>query len=224
MNRNDVIHPEALDETRRKLLDKLAALEPVRRFYLAGGTGLALAAGHRRSLDFDFFRESPKGDLPDVGGLKRVLAGLEEEKIQREEEGTLHVEIGGIRMSFLAYAHRLLKKPYEWKGLAIANPVDIGLMKLAAIIQRGSKRDFIDLDCIIRRYASLDALISLVSVKFPDVHDFAIQASRALVYFADADKQRDPDMLETGFSWNAVKMRIEDETRKVFRKTLKGVA
>jgi hypothetical protein len=216
------IHLKVLDGQRRKLLVKLAYLKPVSRFYMAGGTGLALVAGHRRSADFDFFRESPKGDLPGVEGLRRALTGLEGGKIHRQEEGALHAEVGGIRLSFLAYAHGLLRKTHEWKGLAIAHPLDIGLMKLAAIIQRGSKRDFIDLACIIRRYASLGELIRLAQVKFPETHDFAVQASHALVYFADADGQPDPEMLEEGYSWNGIKALVEKETRRVFKKAVKG--
>ena len=35
----------------------MPTLAPVGEFYLAGGTALALRHGHRRSVDFDFFRQ-----------------------------------------------------------------------------------------------------------------------------------------------------------------------
>ena len=47
------LHYEILDDTRRTLLPRLIPLKT--RFYLAGGTGLALQIGHRESVDFDFF-------------------------------------------------------------------------------------------------------------------------------------------------------------------------
>ncbi|MBU1906506.1 MAG: hypothetical protein KJ923_05860, partial [Candidatus Omnitrophica bacterium] len=49
-------HWDILDEPRKNLLPKLAFLKK-QGFYLAGGTGLALQIGHRRSLDFDFYKK-----------------------------------------------------------------------------------------------------------------------------------------------------------------------
>lgn len=43
-----------LDNSARKVCATLASSELMVRFYLAGGTGLALQLGHRRSLDLDF--------------------------------------------------------------------------------------------------------------------------------------------------------------------------
>jgi len=42
-----------LTESRKKILPLLVSWKE--KFYLAGGTGLALQIGHRDSVDFDFF-------------------------------------------------------------------------------------------------------------------------------------------------------------------------
>jgi hypothetical protein len=42
-----------LDQKRKKLLPLFQIFK--KDFYLAGGTGLALQLGHRKSYDFDFF-------------------------------------------------------------------------------------------------------------------------------------------------------------------------
>ena len=44
---------DILDKNRLDILPLLAGFKD--RFYLAGGTGLALQLGHRDSHDFDFF-------------------------------------------------------------------------------------------------------------------------------------------------------------------------
>ncbi|MFQ5657921.1 MAG: nucleotidyl transferase AbiEii/AbiGii toxin family protein, partial [Candidatus Methylomirabilales bacterium] len=49
------MHPEVLPLRARRLCGKLMRLPALRPFYLAGGTGLALHLGHRRSEDLDFF-------------------------------------------------------------------------------------------------------------------------------------------------------------------------
>lgn len=50
---------EVLSAPQIAVLDGLRAVADVREFYLAGGTALALRHGHRRSIDFDFFRAAP---------------------------------------------------------------------------------------------------------------------------------------------------------------------
>jgi hypothetical protein len=50
------MHREILTPDQVSVLDALRTMRAVRRFYLAGGTALALRHGHRRSVDFDFFR------------------------------------------------------------------------------------------------------------------------------------------------------------------------
>jgi hypothetical protein len=49
------MHTEILSAEQVRVLDGLKELPPVSKFYLAGGTALALRHGHRRSIDFDFF-------------------------------------------------------------------------------------------------------------------------------------------------------------------------
>ena len=47
---------QILTGAQQTVLELLSRIPEVRTFYLAGGTGLALQLGHRRSEDFDFFR------------------------------------------------------------------------------------------------------------------------------------------------------------------------
>ena len=48
---------DILTEAQQIVLELLSRVGEVRTFYLAGGTALALHLGHRRSGDFDFFRD-----------------------------------------------------------------------------------------------------------------------------------------------------------------------
>ena len=49
-------HWEALTPETQNAFRKMARLPFIQRYYLAGGTGLALHLGHRFSVDLDFFR------------------------------------------------------------------------------------------------------------------------------------------------------------------------
>ena len=49
---------EIRTSTQLAVLDGLRPIRAIGEFYLAGGTALALRHGHRRSVDFDFFRDT----------------------------------------------------------------------------------------------------------------------------------------------------------------------
>ncbi|MCX6703530.1 MAG: nucleotidyl transferase AbiEii/AbiGii toxin family protein [Candidatus Zambryskibacteria bacterium] len=73
---------DILDSKRQNALPKLSFLKD--RFYLAGGTGLALQFGHRDSIDFDFFTQEDFNtfdlykELLEIFGQENITKGLEQ--------------------------------------------------------------------------------------------------------------------------------------------------
>ncbi len=55
-------HPEVIAGAALAALQTLNTAMALDGFYLAGGTGLALQLGHRRSVDLDFFAPSGSDD------------------------------------------------------------------------------------------------------------------------------------------------------------------
>ncbi len=207
-------HPEALPPRARELARSLKRLEWLSRFYLAGGTALALQLGHRISVDLDFF--SPEEfDSRQREEFKAQLSRLPGFKVREEQEGTLHVLLDGVETSFLHYRYPLLRKTAHWQGLRIASMADIGLMKIGAIIGRGARKDFIDLREICRTIP-LASLLKLSFKKFPDAEDFLFQASKALVYFEDAQLSPSPKILRKG-AWDEVKAYFVREAPQAWR-------
>jgi hypothetical protein len=69
------VQTEILTATQLAVLEGLTAVAAVWEFYLAGGTALAQRHGHRRSIDFEFFREAPfdvQEPGPPEGGRYRI--------------------------------------------------------------------------------------------------------------------------------------------------------
>ena len=56
---------------------------------------------------------------------------------------------GDVALRFFYYPYPLVE-PLDGEGLAVASPLDLGLMKLGAIISRGARRDFVDLYLLCR--------------------------------------------------------------------------
>lgn len=193
----------------------LSALPWLRQFYLAGGTALALYYGHRISVDLDFFSDTNalgfaerQRCLKDLIALKAV--------IEEEKDGTLHARYKKTHISFFRYTYPLLREKNEWIKIPMANPDDIALMKVGAIIGRGSKKDFFDLHRYLQEKTSLSKLLKMSKKKFRGTLDFPLQAMRAMVYFNDAEYEPDPRML-TKVSWPEVKRFFEKEVRSIAR-------
>jgi hypothetical protein len=142
------MHPAILNSAQQSALAVLIRQPTVPSFYLAGGTALALHLGHRESVDFDFFRPEsfdPRQLLEELPAPPRVV-------VLQEARDTLTVDFRGVKTSFFAYRHPLLK-PLEHGPLTVslASIPDIATMKLAAIAGRGSRKDFVDLYFICRQ-------------------------------------------------------------------------
>jgi predicted nucleotidyltransferase component of viral defense system len=130
----------------QQLWGRLGKLPAVRdAFILAGGTALAVHLGHRRSIDLDFF--SDHAFRPEV--LERALDPLGAVTIANEE-GTLHARIGSCKVSFLHDPYPWIAEQIELEGLRLAGVPDIAAMKVIAISQRGTRKDFFDLFRILR--------------------------------------------------------------------------
>lgn len=202
------------------MLERVAARFGGGGYYLAGGTSLALQAGHRRSEDLDFFVQVPGLALPAPRELDAFLRAQPRCRIRAADRGTRHADADGVHLSFLATPYPLIR-PLRRAGRArLAHPVDLGLMKLAAIIARGSRKDFMDLAWIVRHAASLRTLLKYAPKKFGPHAGFAALAFRALVYFDDAEREEtDPVTLSPDMRWDRVKRVIEDEVRRTFPST-----
>ena len=92
------MHPKVLAARSWTVVRRLVRAELTDGWLLAGGTGLALQWGHRRSEDLDFFRA---GSF-DPETLAAALAGVGPVEVQARSAGTLHVGLQGLRLSFLA--------------------------------------------------------------------------------------------------------------------------
>lgn len=204
---------EILTESQQALLELLSRIPEVRTFYLAGGTALALALGHRRSRDFDFFR--PKDFLPQ--DLLTVLRETGDLSILQEAAGTLTVTSRGVPVSFFRYDYPLLRPLREspW-GLLLADPDDIAAMKLAALAGRGARKDFVDLYFYVREVAPLEQAFARFREKYRGVSVDPYHLLRSLTFFEDAEAEAMPDLL-VPITWEEIRTFFKGEAARLFR-------
>lgn len=194
----------ALAPNTRQTFDALAALPMYPDFYLAGGTALALQLGHRISYDLDFFSAANSLGMVERSALAHRLQGIVPTVIKHEQDEQLYATVMGVEVSFIHQHHPLLLPTTEVNGLRLAQPTDIGLMKLSATKDRGTRRDFVDLYCL-RKIAPLKTLFELLPQKYFDRPDFTVHLAYALRYFDDAENDtRELHMLQP-VKWSDVK-------------------
>ena len=163
-------------------------------FYLAGGTGLALQLGHRRSDDFDFFSDR-------MFNTDSILARVSTDKVLFTESGTIHCEVKGLRITFLYYGVPLIQPTLLWRGIKIAHLKDIVAEKIKTISQRGSKKDFIDLYAVLKLKISIKDACVLFENRFKESDINYYHVVKSLTFFEDAEKEPSPLMLVTGEDW-----------------------
>lgn len=198
-----------------KLLEQLAFLEKY-GFYLAGGTALAIHLGHRASVDFDFYT-SKTFDFKKL----QVLLEKKFEKVTllQKDEGTLIVKINDIVVGFFEYVYPLICPLIKQEKLPpLASKEDIAAMKIIAISDRGTKRDFVDIYFLLQEF-TLKEILSFVKKKYPNFNIYV--ALRGLTYFRDAEEKQTRKLyLFHNVSWNKIKKFLINEVRKYQKECL----
>jgi hypothetical protein len=197
----------------RQLLQRLGQEPWLREFYLAGGSAAALHLGHRVSVDLDFF--TPQEYDPDI--LSRQLQRVGHLRVQQQSQWTLVGQLSEVQVSYFTYPYPLLEETLSLAKVRVASLLDIALMKLIAIGQRGSKRDFVDLYFICQSGWQLVDVLQRAPQKYRTVSYPSYHLLRALVYFEDAEDDVSPQML-VEWNWRAMKQFFEGEVRALMDK------
>jgi hypothetical protein len=165
-------------------------------FYLAGGSAVYYYLKHRESLDLDFFTQK-NFNFFQYEHLIRPYTILFKSK------DTIHAEIKNVKVSFFYYPYKLLKPLNQINDISIAHLEDILCMKINAIINRGSRKDFTDVYFIMKELSiSPEKCIELFQTKYGRCNPLVIH--KAMTYFIDADKEPELRMLKS-VSWRDIK-------------------
>ncbi|OQY34825.1 MAG: hypothetical protein B6I38_02055 [Anaerolineaceae bacterium 4572_5.1] len=185
----------------REVMRRFSDTEIGSRFYLAGGTALALQLGHRLSVDLDFF--SPTEDIPSIRSVLAEALASFDPILADTSWGNLVFLAQGVQIGFYGYGYPLVSPSHDADGTSLASIADIGLMKLDTLLSRASRKDFYDLYAICERM-TLRELFDLAQKKHTSSRDFEAQVVKRLAFFERADVEDDPILLKE-VSWEKVK-------------------
>lgn len=96
----------------------------------------------------------------------------------------------------------------------LASLEDIAAMKMIAVIQRGTKRDFIDLYFLIKKMG-LEKIFGFAGEKYPGFNEYL--ALQSLTYFKDAEIENNDRniVLFESFNWKDAKKFFISEAGKM---------
>jgi hypothetical protein len=213
-------HLEALAPAAQVALARLATRSWIGETYLAGSAALALYTGHRPVRDLDFMTQANRltpQERRDV--LGDLLAMDPETRVETARDGYLFARLAGdVALRLFYYPYPLADPEQELPtaaGLLVASPVDLGLMKLGAIISRGGKRDFVDL-FLLCRHLDLEHLLRRAEDKFGHVGDFALQALKGLADRSAAEGEPMPRLAQP-LAWDEVEAWLDERVRTLGR-------
>jgi predicted nucleotidyltransferase component of viral defense system len=192
-------------------------MSEIRNAYLAGGTAMALQIGHRISVDLDFFTQEKFNEKE----LSKKLATHKEFVQAGTAKWTVWGEIGDTKFSIFHYQYPLIEPTISFEGLHLASLADIAAMKIHAIEERGTRRDFVDV-YFLAKYFTLPQMLDFYQKKYAVLDDHFYHILRSLDYFEDAEKETDlPKMLKE-INWEEIKVFFREETKKLVEKKLKS--
>jgi len=158
-----MFHKEIFTVEQTKLLPLVRKYK--RKFYLVGGTAIALYMGHRRSIDFDLFTQSKiERNILEakITNLKFKFKTLH----QTPREWTLF--IGEVKITFFQFPHLIENKTSYENIIPIPSLLDLAAMKAYALGGRGKWKDYVDLYFIFQKYFSFEEVAKRADVLFGD--------------------------------------------------------
>ena len=133
-----MLHYKTIDTETLELLKKIQEIPAFSNLRLVGGTSLALQIGHRKSIDLDLFGKVEHDEFTIVD----ILNKLGQVTLLKKSENINIYTINGIKVDIVNYPYSWLKDIVFEDTLRLAGVEDIAAMKLAAITNRGTKKEY----------------------------------------------------------------------------------
>lgn len=163
-----------------------------RKYYLVGGTAIALHLGHRRSIDFDLFTPTPLVK-------SRLKIKLREWPFSQvplfEDIDQYHLMVNQVKVTFMHFPF-VIEHPLELKDiLTVPSLLTLASMKAFALGRRAKWKDYVDLYFILRDHYSIDEISTSCNTIFGNQYAEKLFRQQ-LAYHEDIDFSEPVDFIE----------------------------
>lgn len=150
-----MLQQNAVEPATLGLLKRICLLPPFDNFGLGGGTNLALRLGHRISVDLDFFTNTTFQNSKVFNAITSQFLNAE---LLFEQNQTMMFIIENIKVDFVLYPFNWLLPFEKFENSRLIALPDIIPMKLQALINRFSKKDFWDFAFLLTKFSLIEML------------------------------------------------------------------
>ena len=183
------MHTEILSREQAELLTFISTFR--RRFYLVGGTAIALQLGHRQSIDFDLFTSAKiKGSVlrrqAEQSGFSYKLLGADTDQI--------HFVLHNVKITFFSYPYPVEHPMVLADIISMPSLLSLAAMKAFALGRRAKWKDYVDLHFLLRDHFTVEDISQEARRLFDD--SFSDRLFRGqLAYHADIDYSEKVDYM-----------------------------
>lgn len=176
-----------LPRNTQKIFEVISKSKFAEDFTLVGGTALSLQIKHRLSEDLDFIYD---GETLNLSKIKRSIGKLfpKYRIIKQDESYQIDYLIEDVKVTF--FSSGAIQVPFNVKqfsfkyyNLNIAEISIISILKLSAIADRNTIRDYYDLYFIVRYHFKLLDMINLAKQYLP--HISPVTYTETIIYTKD---------------------------------------
>jgi predicted nucleotidyltransferase component of viral defense system len=194
MLREETVEPATLG-----LLKRITSIPEFKNFRLVGGTALSLLFGHRKSIDLDFFTDTPFNKEALLDTLETNFGNII--ITNNRSNSILQCIVANVKVDFVSVKDPFLYPVKIIDAVPLADERDLIALKLNAIKGRGAKKDFWDIAKLLQFY-TFDNLFKFYHDRYPYDDTFAVV--RSVVYFEDAEEDVNPETIDK-LTWEKVK-------------------
>ena len=174
------MHNEILSKNQLDLLPVIKLFK--REFYLVGGTAIALHLGHRRSIDFDLFKQRRLV----LSRILNKLAAYQPYTVTRRVDEQLNLTLNDVKFTFFEYPYTIEANCRFENIVKLPDLLNLASMKAFALGRRSKWKDYVDLYFILKDHLSVKQIVEMSSTIYGQL--FSEKLFRAqLSYFDDID-------------------------------------
>ena len=195
------MHEEILSAAQLTLAETILPDFP--KFYLCGGTALALHIGHRKSIDFDL---ATPGEIQPESILRALQTkGHFPEHTLTATADELTIIVQGVKLTFVSFPFPI-RPNVDWAhaGIRLPDIASIGSMKAYALGRRSKWKDYVDLYFLLRDHVTLPELIHCTKTLFRGAFNAKLFLEQ-LCYFDDVDLTEQVDFMNEAIPDGTIK-------------------
>lgn len=170
-----------LSDEQKALLPFLGQFK--KEFILVGGTAIALQIGHRKSIDFDLFKQKSLNKQK----IKEKINALNLSKqLLFENSDGIHYLVNTVKITFFQYPFAI-KAVLDIEGtIKMPDLLTLAAMKFYAMGRRAKWKDYVDIYFLLKDYFTIEQVSQRTYELFADGYSEKLFRQQ-IVYFEDID-------------------------------------